>query len=806
MATATRTPPTLVSLPPELLLRVLVLLDAQSLVRLSATCSLLHTLARTDSIWRDTVTTLINRYGVDSPLSSSRSAPPRPTWFDTAAFLLPLSNHLGYFASSKQFSSRIIRVAIHSSSPALVPPSPDAPPPRYTLHAAHLRVRNLHDSPLHPIPPQSLPHGAALDPLARSAYTLSPNLNPSHPYAGLSVDVLEPCYSFEAAMFDVTSEEGAVLCRAEQRGSTVGTENREGVLAAAAAAGVFGGGGAVPPLPPRDAPPPPLPPSHSPFRLRLTLEKVEQRVEPDSAATDEDDEDEPSSAAEENPPNQPGQQRQRNPRAAAAERERLYALFSGRLPRTPWPTYGLVGLEEVPLAELFGSSASPSATGTVFRATGNGAFRGLCEALTLPLPFVGGAGEGAQELPLARVEEPPNPEAGRERAYVSGFRLRAKRRTEPSPPAAPVASSSSSYFGAGASTSGGGKASTSTAATTATSVRRRAEGAYAGMRVLWNGSDRDQEEERPAVTILRAGDEAEGGLVLRLPGSPPSPPDPAPLPTTADSPPTPLTPSASPDSALADAINHSEEAFFPIRPPARPLSFDDESKLDEHGDIRASSIEGMWVGTYGAHGLEFLHLSLGFAEVPVLPSGGEGGERLGSLNADESAPTRTRTTSFRRVVTATKVTGDANVPSGQTTWLAVLPPSSSLSSLDAASPSSPLSDPSALLDGPLPSVSLSHFQHLSALDPLSPAYLALNSGAGPDWSEGTEQGWGRIALPGFTSPSWTGMEVRFLKSETWVEREGEDGGKEKRTVESVEEIHVRWPELHKVGVFKRVRI
>lgn len=56
--------------------------------------------------------------------------------------------------------------------------------------------------------------------------------------------------------------------------------------------------------------------------------------------------------------------------------------------------------------------------------------------------------------------------------------------------------------------------------------------------------------------------------------------------------------------------------------------------------------------------------------------------------------------------------------------------------------------------------------------------------------------------------------MRFLRSEVRVRRArsaGEEGREgeaawEERTVESVEELHLRWEDLQKVGVFKRVRV
>lgn len=109
-----------------------------------------------------------------------------------------------------------------------------------------------------------------------------------------------------------------------------------------------------------------------------------------------------------------------------------------------------------------------------------------------------------------------------------------------------------------------------------------------------------------------------------------------------------------------------------------------------------------------------------------------------------------------------------------------------------------------LADGPVPSVDAEKFHLLSSLDPSSAAYQSLNNGAGPDWTEGCVTAYGRIALTGYTSPSYSPAEIRFLRRETRLCNP--DRPDEERTVETIEEIHVRWLEMHKVTVFKRMRI
>ncbi|GAA6047156.1 hypothetical protein JCM3770_006927 [Rhodotorula araucariae] len=734
---------TLASLPPELALRIAALLDPQSLARLARTSSSLHAVARTESLWRTIVLELVDAHGhatdQDEPPPHPGSPSPPPatsTWFEQARFLLSHSHHLGYFASSLPYSSRLVRVCI--ATPASSPPAPDAPPPQYTIHAAQLIPRNAYDNPFHPIPHQLAPFGSARDALTPAAIVVNQHLNLDHPYSGLSVDILEPAYDTASApMFDITPQHGACLSRGNSR-------TREGLAAAALRTH---SGADIP-------------------RLRLQLDPVTQRVERNSAGA--------------------------HPDAGGAggglhdglNREALFALFSGRLPRRQWPTLALVGLEEVNTADvphLRAGRTDPPRNVLRVASGGGGAFRGLAEYLT----------ERAGERPLAQVVEPDRAAAARDdEAFVTGFRLRAKR-TPRTPPTA------MNHELAQTSASAGAAERWSSTGT----PRRRGVGQNGGPAVLWHGREEDP-DDRPQVTILRAGEEAEGGFVLRLPGSPPPPPIGLPVGNEV-----PLPDDSGPHGAdgvdgvaadaLADAVDAAGEAFFPLKAPARPLSWDDSSPVDEHGEVYASSLEGLWLGTYGGHGLEFVHLSTGFVELPA-DEGDVTEEEYDSSDSEGMG----RRSIYRRVVTATKVTGDPNVPSGQTSWLAILP-----GSPQRAHP----------LTATLPTVPRETFQHLSSLDPSSAAYHALNNGAGPDWRAGTARAFGRIALTGFASPSWTGAQVRFLRNEVRVvlrdeadrrrrrRRQGDQEPVEK-TVETVDEIHLRWDDLQKVSVFKRVRI
>ncbi|GAA5951475.1 hypothetical protein JCM21900_001575 [Sporobolomyces salmonicolor] len=721
-----RIPPTLVSLPPELHLRLLRLLDPQSVSRLARTCSTLNAVARSELLWKEIVLDLVREHGVQDP-SVDPGTPPDTSdaqRVQAARFLLPHSQHLGYFASSLPFNSRIIRVAIvvppnletSAASYSSDVPTP-SPPPAYAIHAAHLRPSNA-ISPVSPPPASALPFGSTLDPSCTS-FIISRLLNPDHPDAGLSVDLVDPHYDLSAGMFDISPEEGPMLCRAN-------SSTREGVAAAA-----LNGG------------------SNSRLRLRLALEPVSAPVHGGlrsaSPSTDPD-----------------------------LSREALLALFGGRLPRRAWPTLELVGLEETGVEGL----PEPDEGGPRrLRRGSNGASRPLEEWLT----------ERGVERELARIEEgaasaqlgEEEETRGDDQAFVTGFRLRARRTPRSSPATTPGAAS---------------EAGPSTAPPLAPE-RRRGVGRNGGMAVLWNGLEEDP-DDAPGVTILRAGDEGEGGVILRLADHSTRLPSPPTLgggaPAAADDPPAP--------DPLADAVDAAGEFFIPIKAPARPIAWDDPSALDENGEVLASSLEGLWVGTYGSHGLEFVHLSTGFAyDLETTHSPTRAAARASSLEPAPALP-RAGGDAYRRILTATKVTGDPNVPSGQTSWIAFLGPL-------PASPSL-----AHLLDGPVPSIRADTLERYHAADPASTAYAAR--GGRPDWEQGTTRAVGQIALGGFLQPSWTGATVRFVRGETEVTRVSvphrEGGGRgdraETKTVETVEEIQLRWTELNKVAVFRRVRI
>ncbi|GAA5910580.1 uncharacterized protein JCM6883_003222 [Sporobolomyces salmoneus] len=797
------------SLPPEILIRIIrFFLDPQSILRLPTTCTILNEVCRSELVWKEVVLRLVEKHGVRSLVSanpfpssnlSTTISPDSPSsWWQQAKFLLPNARHLGYFASSIPFSSRIIRVSILT----LTHPSSPHSAPRYSIQASQLIPSNSY-SITSPPPPHLLPHGATLE-ITLDAYQISRIENPTHPDAGISIDCLDPTYDFERArMFEITEKDGAVLAPS-RLGRTGGR--------------VAGGrGGEQTRAEEQDST---QTPAH---RLRLSLEPITQVVHSDRH---------PSSRGDDS---HTGTQIGGEGGVGGAQelsREALLALFSGRLPRRPWPTLQLVGLQqgdgdgEDETEESISGDPSWTTPGRNrskrLRTTGRGAFRGIEEwvserGVEEPLARIIGSKAGQNHhvdekfatsssssysngLQQDRAEE-------EEEAVITGFKLRAKRTTSRANPSDP------------SSSTGTPSLPTPPLVVPEETMRRRGVGRNGGMAVLWNGMEEDPEATMRPVTILRAGDQEQGGVVLRLEEE-----------TTAnrilrrtESPrrhnfdTNEQAPNRAEEASVADAVDTAGEVFFPIKAPAKRFVDQDEGDLtcvEEGGDITALSLEGTWVGTYGSHGLEFVHLSCSYTSFPSTDT------RPPTPLSTDSSPSPPPPTSTTRILTATKLTGDTNVPSGETTWIAFL---------DSTSSSSTAASPPLNLSNPIPTISKEKWIEMNRFDP-NPSSSSMITGretrrrryGSEDWEEGTTKGVGQIALSGFLQPGWTRAKVRFVREKTRVrvnrrtgERrivahdegtEEEEGEWEEKVFESVEEIQLRWTELNKIAVFKRVRI
>lgn len=251
-----------------------------------------------------------------------------------------------------------------------------------------------------------------------------------------------------------------------------------------------------------------------------------------------------------------------------------------------------------------------------------------------------------------------------------------------------------------------------------------------------------------------------------------------------------------------EIIRTDREEFYPIKAPAAPIAFDDLPATSSDGEILASSLEGLWVGSYGPHGLEYGYLSV---------------EMRSSDEESRETPTMhdSRSRLYDRALIFTKITGDSNVPSGQQSWNAFLSPTYVPKSQDPLHALSPTSVPEsqdplhAASMGTVPSVTNETLLRWATQDPTLSSY---NGADGPRWDEVTLDGAGRVALSGFVNPGWTSAAITLIRSSTRVTRlkydARDDGevGEEVKVVDTVEEIRLRWPELGKVGVFCRVRV
>ena len=143
---------------------------------------------------------------------------------------------------------------------------------------------------------------------------------------------------------------------------------------------------------------------------------------------------------------------------------------------------------------------------------------------------------------------------------------------------------------------------------------------------------------------------------------------------------------------------------------------------------------------------------------------------------------------YQKCVQCVKATGDVNVPAGEVSWIA------QLGEIDVEHPSLLVES----LYGTIPTISNSTLLDRAKDGPNDPVH--------PDTGV---PGVGRIALSGFVQPSWTESTLTFIRSSHEVSqddrRKGEEGV-EPRMIDSCEEIRLRWPQLGKVGNFRRVRL
>ncbi|KAM0756226.1 hypothetical protein T439DRAFT_345058 [Meredithblackwellia eburnea MCA 4105] len=427
----------------------------------------------------------------------------------------------------------------------------------------------------------------------------------------------------------------------------------------------------------------------------------------------------------------------------------MYTLFTGRAPKRPWPTWALYGATLPPPLPLVSSSSF--GTPHLPKRPVVGALRGLPD-------WINSRGNINPLLPFFDGDAPDEGIAAQDKLPIRGFSLDAKI-IEPNPVVDQVQTLSSDMTGEW---------------DPADDIPRRNTGVgpNGGPAILWNGQAADP-DAGPGVAIIRVGGNNERGggqnLVFQL-GSRRTPP-------------------VFSQRLELRSSSLDSETFFPVHPPHRRLSSTSPLTVDPSGEILASSLEGMWCGTYGAHGLELGHLVVRcfLPEDPEKPYGEDCPRPLPNPHRG------------RRVLEFVKLTGDPNVPTGMISWIAELDsiPTEDLSPTSAGSVDTVTNEDLLHWSSYSPPTAVDRGAH--SLPPSSPLPV-------PNWSRGTFPAAGRVALTGFVHPSWTPAEVILVRSTVSVPVENDLGGLKARDLPVVDEIRLRWAELGKVSCFRRVRV
>ncbi|KAM0793324.1 hypothetical protein ACM66B_000782 [Microbotryomycetes sp. NB124-2] len=407
----------------------------------------------------------------------------------------------------------------------------------------------------------------------------------------------------------------------------------------------------------------------------------------------------------------------------------MFAVFTGQTPDIPWPTPALVG----------GSSRDE-------RRWGNGAIRGMRDWVT---------SRGKESDVLSRdIEEADESDSI---GFVKGFGLQVRKKAR--------------TFATRRVLVNGTRTNDENGSTT----RRRGVGANGGPAVLWHGREQDPDQRRGVAVIQTQTHDQGRGFRFRMPGSI-----------------APVVDDDSTEDATEEVVRNDGEEFYPLRSPNGLVSLSDPLSTAVDGDILAASLEGMWLGNYGGHGLEFGHVRL-VTRLAQPRSSTAAGSELG------------RGPVIERELEYIKVTGDANVPSGQPSWKVFLPDHETSSSSSSLSESE-LNDENNVGEA----ASVGTIQTITEETFLR--WCETSGGRETDWDRVTHPGAGRVALSGYVNPDWTRAQFVFIKSVHTFDAEGGDGAtdlkqlRDRRERHVVDEIRVRWPELGKVACFRRVRI
>ncbi|KAK4050511.1 hypothetical protein OIO90_005094 [Microbotryomycetes sp. JL221] len=307
-------------------------------------------------------------------------------------------------------------------------------------------------------------------------------------------------------------------------------------------------------------------------------------------------------------------------------------------------------------------------------------------------------------------------------------------------------------------------------------ARRLGVGANGGPAILWNGREQDPDQRR-GVAVIRANQEQDAGFVFRVPNEQVN------------------SEAGGGEAELEqqeEVVQPDGEEFFPVKAPARPVSAQDTPTSNVEGDVFARSLSGLWVGPYGGHGLEFGHFRLVAFITSVRVNEGSREDDSDDVSYGEIGLARpcSRTYRVSRLLEFVKVTGDANIPSGQVSLQIHL--GDVEFDVPVTSSRDEIKDVDDFDDVSIGTItSITYDQFLQYCDPATrPAHQ--------DWGERFYVGNGRVALTGFVNPSRIGAEFVFIKSTVDVGQ-----GHHQHVVD---EIRVRWLQLGKVACFRRVRM
>ncbi|GAA97377.1 uncharacterized protein L969DRAFT_94434 [Mixia osmundae IAM 14324] len=193
----------ILSLPTELIFRIVDSLSAVSVSRLSSTCKALHDICHSDELWKDRIRDLWLLHGATTVLPETDDEQvDRLPWAEQWSRFLGRHRHfLGWWASSLPFRGRVIRMQLCTETGTL-----DTLYIAAQLIEASNAIQPLEDAN-DDFMADVLPQGFLWD-VGSASYSL-PLDHPS-PDRGYSIDVLDPTFQ-HVTLFTIHPEHGVTL-------------------------------------------------------------------------------------------------------------------------------------------------------------------------------------------------------------------------------------------------------------------------------------------------------------------------------------------------------------------------------------------------------------------------------------------------------------------------------------------------------------------------------------------------------------------------------------------------------------------